>query len=120
MKFFNSRKLTNILLLIVIAFFCMGAAKEYKRIHNLRVKGKLFGDNGSWCGRETWAYDTTIDTLVIEGIDTTDFFFAVPYRDSVKTPLYSQISANGDTVFVKCASLATKTTDKYNWMVIKK
>ena len=119
-KIINSRKLTNILLILVIGLFCIASAKEYRRLHNLRIKGKIFGDDGSWVGRETWQYDTKIDTLVIGGIDTTDFFFAVPYRDSIQHPLYSQISDNGDTVFVKSPRDMTKTTDKYNWILIKK
>ena len=119
-KIIDSRRLTNILLILVIGLFCIASAKEYRRLHNLRIKGKIFGDDGSWVGRETWNYNTTIDTLVIGGIDTTDFFFAVPYRDSVTFPLYSQISDNGDTVFVKSPGKVTAITDKYNWILIKK
>jgi len=116
-KFFNNRKFTNILLILVIALFCMGAVKEYRRSTNLRVKGWLFGDT-TWSGLETVANVAAVDTVVVAGIDTTCYVFITAIDITPKAPLYANISRNGDSIFVTCDSTLA-VTNKYNWMVIR-
>ncbi len=98
--------------------FSTHAAKEYKRITNLRVKNWLFADD-TWAGLETWADTDSIDTLVVSGIDTTCYFFAFPIDVSPGFPgLYGNISRNGDSIFVTCDSVLA-ATNKYNWIVVR-
>lgn len=117
MKFLNSRKLTNILLIIVMAFFVMGVGAEYKRITNLRVKGWLFGDEDVWCGKRTFATSGAVDTFAIAGIDTSDFLFVTGLKDTVKTPYIAKIIKT-DTVLVK-TTRSNNDEDYFAWFVIK-
>ena len=107
-----------ILTVLVMCFLIMASAVEYRRIHNLRVKGWLFGDT-TWCGLETWATTGTVDTLVASGVDTTCYFFVTSVDSTSKAPLFGDIGRKNDTVFVKCDSSVTADELKYCWMIIR-
>jgi hypothetical protein len=117
MNFLNNRKLTNILLLLVMGFMFMGVGAEYKRITNLRVKGWLFGDNNVWVGKRTFATSGAVDTFAIAGIDTSDFLFVAGLKDTVKTPYIAKIIKT-DTVLVK-STRSNNDEDYFAWFVIK-
>jgi hypothetical protein len=114
----KSSRLTNILLICLIAIICIGAAKEYKRITNLRVKGWLFGDKDKWCGLKEWENSAKLDTIVCSGIDTTCMVFITGVDSTYARPLSAYICRNGDSIFVKSDSSLT-SEDAYNWMVIR-
>lgn len=119
MKFNLNNKFIVMLAFVLICFLLLGAAKEYKRITNLRVKGWLFGDT-SWCGQRSWAKAGTVDTLVVAGIGDGADCYIYLQADSLtcKAPLYV-FTVEDDTVFVKCDSSLTTSFD-YNWMIIRK
>lgn len=107
-------------LLITLLFLCfifMGAAKVIDKVYNVQISGWMFGKDAQFAGERTWAKASTLDTLVITGVDTTCAVFLQAKTDTICHLKYDIRSA-GDTVFVTSDSTGT-TTDKYSYLVIR-
>jgi hypothetical protein len=118
-RFFNL-KILNIVLLLLVATLCLGATKEYKRIHNLRVKGWLFGDANVWVGKRTFAATAAVDSFYKAGVDSSDFIFVMARGDSAATfPLIAKIWKD-DSILVRQPDSLYHDKEYYAYVIIKK
>lgn len=104
------------LILFVIGSAIIGQGR-WNPIYNPKVEGWLFVDTNVG-GQRTWGVTGTADTLVVAGIDSTNFRVLVTPVTNIEN-MRASIGTNGDTVFVTSDSAQTAATDKYNWLIFR-